>query len=235
MVVDFGWKSGHNSYVMFDSRPLRLALSFIAGCLSFAPFAQAEQFVWSDKNQEFTINVPDDWARTSARFSDEVIAFQAPGQENFASCRVRVREDHRYDIYPPKYDAAIAQKVVGDQFWADYMGIYSGYRLNRFTPYAGLGEATASKVDVTFIDENGYKVLKRGMALAGLHQGQVYVFECASDYQVYHRFAPIFSNILASFQHRWRDLTHVGGDYRPFLNDRTWVIHHKDPVRDYRF
>lgn len=216
---------------MFDSRFLLSCLI----CLNFAFPAMADQFVWSDANADFLLNIPDNWSKTSARFSDDMVVFEAPGAQNFASCRVRVRDDHRFDIYPGVYDASVSKATVNREFWDEYMAGYSGHRLNVFNSEAGLGEAYASRIDMTFIDEHADKVLKRGFAFAGLHQGQVYVFECSSDYNMFDGYYSVFLNILSSFRMNSKDDFDMQGDYRSFMHDETLIIHNHDTLLDYAF
>ena len=66
---------------------------------SFSP-AKAEIFYIEDQDGRFSVSFPDLWRITSNMKPDDQLTVMGPGKNDLAMCRVRVREEGRFKIYP---------------------------------------------------------------------------------------------------------------------------------------
>jgi len=85
---------------------------------------RAEVFVFGNQQDRVGVSYPDTWMRIHNQKPDDVLTVVAPGDGEFATCRVRVREDRRHLIYPPHLSAEVQRVAYSKEFWFDYMGEY---------------------------------------------------------------------------------------------------------------
>jgi hypothetical protein len=203
-------------------------------CLVAVP-AFANSFVWKDKESGLTVAFPDRWHVVHNQKADDILTIQAPGENNFATCRLRVREDGRFKIYPRRFDANIQRSFFSNDFWSDYLGEYSGAVIQRVMDGQGLADGVAGRVDFVTIDETGPKVLKRGFALASFRGDALSILECSSDYQVFESYYPAFQGVLQSVRRDPQDPVSIFGYYRPFLNENPLLVENTRAIERYSY
>lgn len=197
--------------------------------------AAAGVFVWKDSASDVAVSFPDTWARVHNQKSNDILTIAAPGVHDYASCRVRVSDDKRFVIYPRSYARNIQHVYMSKDFWLDYFGEFSGVKAHHFYDDAGLGDAAASRVEVSFITPGQPKMLKRGFMHAGLYDGQIYVFECSAEYDAYDKWRPVFHSVLKSVQIDDQRGLGVTSGYRDFMADKPLLIHNTRPVDMYSY
>ncbi len=200
----------------------RLALGalFTVGLATvLSSYAQAESFFFEDREERFTITFPDTWKRISNQKADDRITIAAPGTNDYATCRVRVRQDRRYVIYPGKFDSDVQKVAYSRDFWNAYLGEFNDVVVDTFKDHSGLGSGYASMAEATYETAEGSLVRKRGVMFATLYHDRVYIADCSAEESVYHEWRPAFLSVVKSL-----DITagnrhpKAVGHYRPFNN-----------------
>ncbi len=208
---------------------LSLTLLFV---LNFTT-AKAEIFTWFNKETGVNISYPDTWQVAHNQKPDDLITLQAPGERDYASCRIRKRDDDRILIYPSDYERDLQHFFIGFDFWSNYVGEYSGTILHRIQSSRGFVNTIAGSAEYTFISSAGPKTLMRGIAFAGYDSGDVYIFECSAEYGSYDRWHPVFQSILKSAYKPIYEPLIPSGNYRPFLSDKALIIKGKTFLDDF--
>jgi len=187
---------------------------------SFATQARADYFVWKDEKNGLSVAYPDTWMRTSAKGVDDIMAVSAPSQSDDALCRVRVREDKRFLIYPPSMSKDVQEVAVSKDFWDHYLNEYDNVELYGYTDDAGLGRGYGS-FSVTGYDGNGYgeKTARRGIAVASIYFGKIYVVDCSAKASSFAKWQPQFLSLIGSVDFTKAHHELWSGDYRNFFND----------------
>lgn len=200
-------------------------LAILTAILTFTAFApaRADYVVWEEPQSGMTMSYPDTWRMGSHRQPDEVFSIIAPSpsaSNDDAVCRVRVREDKRFLIYPPHLAGDIQPVAYSEDFWRTYLNEYDNVDLYGFTDGAGLGRGFGSFAvagfDGALFSPYGKR---RGIAAASLYFGKVYVVDCSARAEVFEQWQPLFLSIIGSvdFKKAHHELT--TGDYRNFLGD----------------
>lgn len=198
--------------------------------------ARAEVFVWKDPHSGVSLSFPDRWALTHNQKPDDIITITAPiitDANDHAACRIRAREDHRFSIYPARFHDEIQRVYFGPTFWNSYIAEYDRGRIDHVHDNAGLGLAHASYAEITFRDLSG--VSKHGIALAGLYNNKLYIFECAAKFDAFHKWKDAFGGILKSVDFEKIIQQNPTGQYRNFLGDRKTRIQGKRYFDSYTF
>ena len=136
---------------------------------TFSTYVQAESFFYEDRDEKFTLTFPDTWKRLTNQKPDDQITIAAPGVNDYATCRVRVRKDRRYVIYPGKFDSDIQKVAYSRDFWNGYLGEYDDVVVDTFKDHSGLGSGYASMAEATYDTAEGPLVHKRGIMFATLY------------------------------------------------------------------
>ncbi len=203
----------------------------VAGCFSGGQ-AQAEVFVWKHDITQVSLTYPDAWRHVNNQKPDDVLTIVAPtnadGSNDFAACRMRVREDRRFAIQPARYAEQIQRESFSFDFWEAYAGEYNNTRIVEVRDGAGLGREVASMADFTFESVSDPDVQKRGLAFASLYNNRLHIFECTAAIDAFMGWVPEFRKIMHTV-----DLSRIGngkpqGQYRNFTKDKRLAIHGPD-------
>jgi hypothetical protein len=187
--------------------------------------AKAEVYQWGNPGISLTVTFPDTWRRVGNQQPDDVMTIAAPGDFDYATCRLRVNNDRRFVIYPRAYAAAVQHKNFSHDFWEGYSGQYRSAQINQVVDDAGLGQGFGSWADISFVAPSGPKVQMRGIMFAANYNDNTYVFECSSEASTFGKWFDPFSAVLNSIDMRPEYTTKVNGHYRDFQNDGKWKIH----------
>ena len=202
---------------------MRLAHGLLIAVMAlggFAASAKADYFVWQDEKSGLTMSYPDTWAQISTRQPDDVYAIVAPAPADDAVCRIRVRNDRRFLIYPPNMDKDVQSIAVSKEFWDDYLNEYETVDLYGYTDGAGLGKGFGSFA-VTGYDGSviGPKTHHRGIAVASLYFGRIYVVDCSATASAFAKWQPQFLSIIGSVDFKKAHDELWTGNYRNFFAD----------------
>ncbi|PCJ99897.1 MAG: hypothetical protein COA45_03530 [Zetaproteobacteria bacterium] len=197
--------------------------SFLVGaafCSMALSSAQAEVFFIEDQNDRFTVTFPDLWKKIGNQKTDDKLTVVGPGSNDFANCRVRVRGDRRYVIFPNKFGSAIQKVSFSKEFWNNYLGEYDDVSVDVFKDEAALGLGHASMVEVSYETAEGPLVHKRGIMFATLYYDQVYIVDCSSEASVYSKWRSEFLGIVKSVDFKKMQFEKSSGHYRDFQDDK---------------
>ncbi len=212
------------------------SLLFVSACcLTMSLSAHAEIFFYEDQDDRFTISFPDTWAVINNQKADDKLTIAGPGVNDHAICKVRVRSDRRFVIYPPKFDSDIQKIAYSHEFWKDYLGDYNEVVVDTFKDEAGLGLGFASMAEASFETAEGQIVRKRGVMFASLYHDQMYAVDCSAEASVYKKWRPAFLNVVKSID--FKNVRHVSpsGHYRAFLNDKPVEVLGPEELDSYKF
>lgn len=202
--------------------------------VSFAP-VRAEIFYIEDPVNGFSLSFPDLWAKVNNQKADDKLTVVGPGQNDFATCRVRVREDRRHLIYPRKFASAIQKVEYSKDFWTDYLGEYDEVEVEVFKDEAGLGKGFASYAEVSYMTAEGPLVRKRGIMFAALYNDRAYIADCSSEKSVYAKWRPVFLSIVKSVDFDKTIAEFPTGYYRDFSKDPELLINGPNPLSPDRY
>ena len=212
---------------------MRLLSTFLSIVLIFvAAPVRADVSVAHDHKSGASLVYPDTWKRGVNQLSDEKIVINAPGAER-ASCRLRVREDKRFNVYPVRYGLNIQRVAVSDAFWDDYLSGYHYAEIIRGRDDGGMGRGFASWVEISFISDTGPKIHRRGLAMASIYNGQLYVAECSTVAARFTKWYKPFMKVLGSVSFKKGPHELPSGHYRNFLSDSDLLVHGKKSVDVY--
>lgn len=209
-------------------------LAFLTALMTFATFApaKADYFVWEDPKSGLTLSYPDTWRMVSQRQPDEVLSIIAPSSTGEdAVCRVRVKDDKRFLIYPPQLADDVQPVAYGEEFWRRYLNEYDNVSLYGTTSNSGLGRGFGSfsvaGYDAALFSSYGKR---RGIAAAALYFDKVYVMDCSARAEAFEKWQPLFLSVIGSVDFKKAHHEVWTGDYRNFLNDPG--LQFKWPMKD---
>ncbi len=212
---------------------------FLAAVLFAVPVSQAQArvFVWQDEDTKFEATFPDSWKRIHNQQPDDVLTIAAPttadGVDNYATCRLRVREDKRFTVYPRNLAPAVQRTEFSRDFWFHYVGEYENAVVNTVTDNAGLGQGFASYADASYATVAGPKLSKRAVMYATNYNTHNYIFECAAEAGAYDAYYNDFMRILSTVDMRKEFHNYRRGHYRDFPNDPPVLINNIDTIYRY--
>lgn len=188
-------------------------------CLAGVSPAKAEVFFWQAPDTKLSVTFPDTWRMIHDQKGDDVLTVLAPGENDHAGCRLRVREDRRFVIYPARFSAPIQRLNFSKDFWEDYLGEYNNAVLNSVTDNAGLGRGLASYADASYITSTGLKMEKRALLFVSLYNDKEYILECSAEAHAYDKWYHSFLSVAKSVDFRKVIHEFPSGHYRDFSVD----------------
>lgn len=211
---------GKGTYHMRLSVITAIAILFLGLVSAYIP-AKASEIVWEDSAHKVSLSYPDTWKMVNNAKPDDVITIAALSGEGQATCRIRVREDRRYVIYPPELSEAVQRVHFSKAFWAEYLTAeYRDPEMYIVRDGMGLGRgfATYTLADYTS-DVPGGEIRRRGMIIASNYNGKLYIYECSAHHLAFDMWKHMFRSILKTvdFQKQYHELP--SGNYRAFMED----------------
>lgn len=194
---------------------------FIFIVVLFLPgVAKADYFFWQDEKTGMSMTFPDTWNTVNNVNPDTILTVVGPSETGQPICRVDVRPDGRYTMYPARYGAAVQKVAVSRPFWQKYLGQYDKFDLGNVYDGAGLGRWFASFALASYNRHFG-EVLQSRQAImfASLYNDKLYVVECSAVAHEYERWELDFRGIIKSvdFKKAYHELP--TGEYANFLKD----------------
>lgn len=215
--------------MLFFLRFLTVFFSFFV----LAPsFAAAEVFYIEDQGSRFSVSFPDKWRVLSAQEADDRLVLAAPGRGDYASCRVRVRDDRRAVIYPHRFQDEAQRLSYGAAFWPSYFGDYDNVSVRLVNEHAGLGRGPASYAEAYYSVPGHDELRKRSLAFVSLYHDKAYIVECSSLARVFDKWRNPFLSVIKSVD--FKKILHElpTGHYRNFLKDGTLRISGEKEIYD---
>lgn len=200
-----------------------LLLGATVGVLSLGSLipsqAQAEIFVVEDQENRFSVSFPDTWAEISNQKPDDKLTIAAQGTNEFVECRVRVRNEERYLVYPEKLAAEVQRQYISRDFWDLYLGEYDEVDVLAFKDDSGLGYGHASMVEAAYETAGGKIIRKKGLMFASVYGSNLYILECSSEASVYDKWRRPFLAIVKSIDFERVSHPERQGYYRDFKGE----------------
>lgn len=197
--------------------------------------AHAEIFYVESEEGGFSVTFPDTWKVISNQKPDDKITIAGPGTYEFSTCRVRVRQDRRFVIFPSQFDDEIQRLAFSRKFWDDYVGEYDNVNINAFKDNSGLGQGYASMAEVTFDTAEGAIVKKRGLMFASLYHDHLFIVDCSAEESVYDKWRPAFLGIVKSINYEPLRDRYMHGHYRQRDEKDDLVIEGPTELDVYKF
>lgn len=189
-------------------------------CLLVPTLAKADYYVWKDEKSGMTATFPDTWKVQSNLHAETILTIMAPSEKDQPVCKINVRDDKRYTIFPARYGDAVQRVAVSTPFWRSYLGNYDNYNIDNAYDGAGLGRWFASYALASYSQHFGTVTqTRRAIMFASLYNDKLYVVECSSLNHAYERWAADFKGVIKSvdFKKAYHELPH--GEYANFLNE----------------
>lgn len=182
--------------------------------------AKADYFVWNDAKTGLQITYPDTWRQVSSSDPNDVITIMAPSGRGHASCRMRVNDEQRFMVYPPRYDWAVQQTDFSRDFWEKYLAEYDNHAIEEVVDGSGVGRGYASYSVATYESAvQGPEMARKALMFATNYNDKLYVMECSSHADAFVSWRHLFLSVAKSVDFQKADHELTTGHYRNFLND----------------
>ncbi len=195
---------------------------FMALCVLAVPsVAKADYFSWKDAKTGLSMTFPDTWKVQNNLNPDTIMTVMGPSDQNGQPvCRVDVRDDRRYTLFPARYGDDIQKVAVSTPFWKSFLAQYDEYNLGNVFDGAGLGRWHASYALASYSKRFGTAFQsRRAIMFASLYGDKLYVAECSAMAHEYERWDADFRGIIKSidFKKAYHELP--TGEYANFLKE----------------
>lgn len=194
--------------------------------------AKADVFKWQDPESKLTVTYPDQWTRVHNQSPDDVLTVMGPGENDHALCRIRVREDKRFAIYPQRYSDNIQHIAFSQDFWDEYLGEYDNAKIHEMHDDAGLGRGFGSWILASYGTPLGPKMDKTAIMFVSHYNNKTYISECSAEKHAYSKWHNSFLSFVKSVDFRKEIHELPTGNYWNFLN-QTVKIRNARPMDVY--
>jgi hypothetical protein len=161
--------------------------------------AKADVFVWKDPEFNIDLVYPDDWRVQFNAHPDLKLHILAPQGRDFAACKVNVKRDARYKVYPIKYTTRINSIVFNAENIREHFVEEDYPSVIARNDFAAIGKADAVYAEVRYVGrQQGVSVPMQALVFATLYGDMNFVFECEAAAQNWAYWKPIFMNIAKS-------------------------------------
>ena len=183
----------------------------------FAASANANEIVVNDQEERFSLSYPDHWFRKIPMQADDRLVISAPDPEADAVCRMRVRTDRRFLIYPHGFQDEVQRLNYGLAYVRDYLSIRENVSIKAQSDFAGFGRGFATYAEADYTEEG--KERRRGIVFASLYHDKVYIMDCSAKAGAYYDRRADFMNIIRSVDFKKVLHEFPSGHYRNFMRD----------------
>lgn len=192
----------------------------ICAVLAASSPAKADVVIWQDAHTGAVVSYPDTWVIASNQDPDDIITIKPRSGRAEAQCRLRMRSDGRNTIYPVRFQDEFQQVNYSAQFWDAYFREFKNPDIKQMYDGAGIGRAFAGFAIANYTAEvPGPKMLRRGVAFAGNHFGELYIFECSCHRDAFAKWKAQFLSVAGSVQMPKKYNEVMTGNYRNFLDE----------------
>lgn len=193
----------------------------LALCLTFfGTNANADIFIWKDADTNIKASFPDTWKIINNEQPDTILTVLAPDSEAMPICRLRVREDKRFRMYPVQFESDIQKVAYSHGFWEDYLiGQYDNLKMAQSLDESGLGRSFASfalfNYDGAATEDDNFR---QGLGFASHYYDFALIAECTANQIGYPDWVPEFMQFFGSIDYPKVYGITVNGEYRDFIN-----------------
>ncbi|GJL85341.1 MAG: hypothetical protein DHS20C02_11160 [Micavibrio sp.] len=207
-----------------------IATAFLSVSISSV---SAEVFYVENDKGRFSMSFPDSWALSHNQKPDDMLTVWAPGEYDYATCRMKVREDRRFLVYPVRYSGEIQRSAYSKDFWFDYLNEHTDPYLAYVTDVGGLGRGFASYAEAFYTTAVGPKMVKQAIMFASLYHDKLYVLECSAEIESYPKWHKAFLSVAKSVDFT-KSISEMKTGYYPhdFLGYSPLVIYGERPFDD---
>lgn len=188
-------------------------------CLMAQNQAHANFNVWQDDVTGLVLSYPDTWRTGLNQQPDDIFTIHGPSADGMPSCRVRVRDDKRFQIYPPELSPSVQRVGYSAEFWGDYLTEFADPVVYQMRDYVGFGKGVGSQAVASFRSSiPGKDMRRKAMIFAANYYDRLYLFECTVAYHAYDFWRPRFLSIAKTIDFRKTHHELYTGEYHDFLN-----------------
>ncbi len=198
-----------------------MRILFLILCLSiFSIQAQADVFIWKDSDTGVKASFPDTWKIIHNQQPDTILTVIAPDSDAMPICRLRYREDKRFQMYPVQFESDIQKVAYSRNFWADYLnGQYRDLNMTHEMDQSGLGKSFASHTFFNYMgDPEETDAFRQGIGFASHYFDFGLIAECTANQTGYPDWVQQFTTFFGSIDYPTIYGTHVNGKYRDFIH-----------------
>ena len=221
-------RSGQMQFI--SGRFFLLLVMICFGMVGFSGLVHADYILWEDEKTGVSLSFPDNWELGNNRKAGDVVTLLAPGDyKDRPVCRLNVRKDGRFQVFPPRLYPAIQEIAYSREFWEKaVLAYYPEPKVVQFGDNSGLGRAFGSYVLVDYRgdisqnppqDEAENPLEKRALSLIGIYGPDLYLFECSADKKGFDKWRPLFQSIAGSVELSPIFSSRPQGFYRDFLTE----------------
>lgn len=204
-------------------------VALILGLAGTPQAARADYFVWNHPQTGLQITYPDTWKQVSNQDYNDVLTVMAPSGRAHATCRVRIDDERRFLIYPPRYGDAVQKINFSDAFWDRYLQEYDNHSIDVVADEGGLGKGFASYAIASFDSAiPGPDMSRRALLFVSNYNDKLYVVECSSHADAFEEWKHLFLSVAGSVEFRKISNELTVGHYRNFLKDRNLLFKDTD-------
>lgn len=188
--------------------------------------AQADYHVWDDAESGITVSFPDTWRVSNNVQPDDVFTVAPPAAEGYAVCRIRVQDDRRFMMYPPKLSEEIQLVKYSTEYWEEYLNGFANPTIHIMRDNASLGKGVAGYVLASFDRDNpGPMMRRKAMIFATSYYDHLYILECSAAEHAFDRWRLSFLSLAKSVDFKKTHHELITGEYEDVLDDGLFAVH----------
>ncbi len=203
--------------MIFKNKTL-LATVAILG-LGFVAPAQADYFKWVDEETKVSVTYPDQWVQSHNQYDGDVMTVMGPGENDHALCRINVKEDGRFAIYPERYSRNIQRIAFSRDYWDAHLAQYDNVNVHKFYDNAGLGRGFGSWAMASYTTHYGPKMDKTAIMFVAHYNNKTYMTECSAEKHAYAKWHNSFLSLVKSVDFRAEISEFPNGNYRNYYGE----------------
>lgn len=181
--------------------------------------AQASVYYWQSSDKRLEVSFPDSWKRVNNQLPNDILTLVAPGQYDYATCKISKTEDERFKIYPARYSQNIQKLYVSKDMWQSYFDSQINPVIHEVRDHVMLGYGDASMVYASYETASGPKMIKRALGFASLYGENLYKVECSAQEAAYSKWHSSFLSFMRGVNLLPPPNHAVNGYYRNFIGD----------------
>jgi len=192
----------------------------LAAVLLSPSVAKADYFVWKDEKTGLAITFPDTWKMQNNVGDNTILTVMGSSHNDQPVCKVDVKDDKRFTIYPAHYGPDVQKVAVSVPFWQQYLAQYDKYTLGNVYDGVGLGRWYASYAVAGYTRHFGSVMQsRRAVMYASLYRDKLYVIECSALDHAYEAWQNDFRGIIKSVDFKKAYHEVPTGEYADFLHE----------------
>lgn len=200
-------------------------LFFTLSLMAITVPAKADIYIWEDAETNVKASFPDTWKLINNQDPNTILTVLAPDQETMPICRLKVKEDNRFRMYPVQFESEIQKVAYSNNFWDDYLHEqYADVQMPLQLDESGLGKSFASHALFNYSGEPAEnEEFRQGIGFASHYFDFAVIAECTANQTGYPDWVPQFMQFFSSIDYPTVYGTHVNGEYRDFINNDAYT------------